>query len=107
MHFQEVALSLVQPGNHDDLVAHFDTLKSLCKRRVHFEPGVGRAFAALPGSFFTLFERRMKQANWSKGIVSLLHHAPSFIAVCTRNTGWVSTSCSNSSTGNRGCLFFW
>jgi hypothetical protein len=74
MHFQDVALSLVQPGNHDEFVAHRNPFKSLCNRRVHFEPGVGRAFATLIGGFFTLFERRMKQANWRKGIVSLSHH---------------------------------
>src|SRR5260370_23747640 len=97
MHFQDVALSLVQPGNHDDLVANLDTLKSLCNRRIHFEPCVGGSFMALPGSFSRLFERRMKQANGSKGIISLSHHAPSFIAVCTRNTGRVRTLCSHSS----------
>src|SRR5215469_7698481 len=98
MRFQNVALSLVQPGNHHEFIAHRNPLQPRCHRRIHFEPGVGRAFAALIGGFSTLFERRMKQANGSKGMVNLSHHVSSFIADRTRKTGWVSTSRSNSSS---------
>src|SRR5712691_12239183 len=81
MRFQDVAPSLVQPGNHDEFIAHLDPLKPLCTRRMHFEPCVGRASAALVGCCSTIFERRAKEAKWNKGIVSLLHDVPSRINV--------------------------
>src|SRR5215467_5674336 len=96
MRFQNVALSLVQPGNHHEFITHRNPLQPRCHRRIHFEPGIGRAFVALIGGFSTLFERRMKHANGRKGIVSLSHHAPSFISDGTRKTGWISTSRSHS-----------
>jgi hypothetical protein len=57
MHFQDVALSFVQPRNHNEFITHLDALKPLYDRDMHFEPGVRGTFTALPGSFPRVFER--------------------------------------------------
>jgi hypothetical protein len=57
MRFQEVALSFVQPGNHDELITHRNPFKPLCNRLMYFKPSVGSSFVALPGRFSRLFER--------------------------------------------------
>jgi hypothetical protein len=63
MYLQDVALSLVKPGNDNNFIADRNAVKSLCYRRIHFEPGVGRAFTALLGGFFALFEWRTNDAD--------------------------------------------
>src|SRR5579859_4241632 len=51
--------------------ARYNTVSAI--HRAHLGPGVGRAFAALTGGSLAPCERRMKEANWRKGVVSLLH----------------------------------
>ena len=63
MRFQDAALSLMQPGNHDQFIAHLDPLRPLCHRHIHFEPGVGRAFAALVRGCSTILERRAEEGH--------------------------------------------
>ncbi len=85
MHFQGVAMRLVKPRNQDNLMAHVDTFKALRNRCIHFKPRVRRAFTGVFGGFRALFERRPQDANWGKGIVSLLHITLSFSIGHTRH----------------------
>jgi hypothetical protein len=43
----------VKPGDQDDFITHGNPFKSLNNLRIHFEPGVGRAFKSLVGGRLT------------------------------------------------------
>src|SRR5436309_10636735 len=79
MHFQYVALSLMQPGNHNNFIAHCNPFKSFSNRRIYFEPCIRGSFAALHGSFSSLFERRAKKTKWRKYIFVFWHDVPFMI----------------------------
>jgi hypothetical protein len=49
MYLQNVASSLVEPGDEDDFVTGCNTLQSLCKGLSNVHPCVGRSFPALSG----------------------------------------------------------
>jgi hypothetical protein len=49
MELQDVAMSFVEPRDQDNVIAHCDTFKPLCKRRIDFEPCVEASFGSLIG----------------------------------------------------------
>ena len=48
VNLQHVTPSLVEPRHDHDRVADANAVQSIAERRMHFEPRVRRAFAALP-----------------------------------------------------------
>jgi hypothetical protein len=55
MDLQNLAVSLVQPGQDDDVVAGRQPVKPVRSERMYFKPDVGSAFRTLFRGFAPLF----------------------------------------------------
>ena len=53
MNLQDVTFALVQPRDHDELVAGLDAHQSCRDEWIHFEPNIGCAFGSLLRRFAT------------------------------------------------------
>jgi hypothetical protein len=73
MNFQNVALLLMKPGHHDDLVAGLESLQRWSRKRFDFQPRVGSAFEALFWRLAAVRESGSNLADWAK-----LRALPSF-----------------------------
>src|SRR5262252_4723481 len=66
MDLKYIALRPMQPGDHNYLIFRSEPFKCLAHQRVHFEPGVGRSFVALHGSFTAQLQTRTDHAYRTK-----------------------------------------
>jgi hypothetical protein len=62
-HLQRLAIGLMQPGEQDDLLPHFQIPDRLDKLRPHLDACVRRALVALPRRAVTDRQRRMNPAD--------------------------------------------
>lgn len=56
MDLESPAMRLVEPGDDEDFVANRETMQTVCGPRVYLEPGVRRAFRALPRRLLPILE---------------------------------------------------
>src|SRR5262249_44090916 len=76
MHFQNVAVSLMKPGNHHDFIAYRSAVQCLGKFRINFEPGVGRALVSLARRCLATDQLRVNDPNWFKYKTGFHHTSP-------------------------------
>jgi hypothetical protein len=73
MQLQYIAMSFVKPGNEYNVIAHPNTFKPLCKRRLDFEPCVGASFGSLVGCLLASGQFRAYYPNGVDRILGFNH----------------------------------
>jgi hypothetical protein len=89
MNLEHVAMSLMQPGDDDDLVANPHPIQAVPISWFDFNESVGSALFGRPGRIFSVLEFRMNHADGLNGkSLKSVHTVWSVINGC-RLEGWV------------------
>src|SRR5262245_47548062 len=85
MYLHYVAIRPVKPSDDDELVAGRYALQPVRDLRIHFDPGIVRAFIALLRRVGPILQRRTDQADRTEQVFSLWHNTIScgqFVGTC-------------------------
>jgi hypothetical protein len=66
MNLQDIASSLMQPSDNDNVVADHEAVKAFRQQRANFKPSVGRTLRTLFGRFAAILDAGPDHTNGTK-----------------------------------------
>jgi len=90
MNLQDIASTLMQPSDNDNVLAYHETVKAFRQQRTNFKPCVGRTLRTLFGRFPAILDGGPDHTNGTKlyrraAMLVSSHLSPGFLLGLHRN----------------------